>query len=446
MMQQIGITNIEELYSDIPGKYRLKRSLKLPQAMSELEIKRHVESLFKACTSCEDLPSFVGAGCWSHYVPAVVKEIVNRSELLTSYTPYQPEVSQGMLQILFEYQSMICELTDMDVANCSMYDWASSLGEAARMSARKTGRNEIIVPKIIHPERLATLHSYTEPVGIKVTQADYDRTTGQIQLEDLKRKISQDTCGIYVENPSHFGFIEEQVDEIARMAHNSGALFVVGVDPTSLGVLRPPGDYDADIVIGEAQPLGNAMNFGGPLLGIMATREDLSLVRQMPGRIIGLTASQVDGRRGFCMALQTREQHIRRERATSNICSNEALCAVASAVYMALMGKEGMRELGEAIALRANYTLKLLSKVHGVKAPLFRSSHFKEFTVNFDNAHTTVSKVNAKLLKKNIQGGRNLSADFPELGQTELFCVTEMHTAEQIEELASAIADIVGGE
>jgi glycine dehydrogenase subunit 1 len=290
------------------------------------------------------------------------------------------------------------------------------------------------------------LHSYTEPVGIKVTQADYDRTTGQIQLEDLKRRISQDTCGIYVENPSHFGFIEEQVDEIARMAHNSGALFVVGVDPTSLGVLRPPGDYDADIVIGEAQPLGNAMNFGGPLLGIMATREDLSLVRQMPGRIIGLTASQVDGRRGFCMALQTREQHIRRERATSNICSNEALCAVASAVYMALMGKEGMRELGEAIALRANYTLKLLSKVHGVKAPLFRSSHFKEFTVNFDNAHTTVSKVNAKLLKKNIQGGRNLSADFPELGQTELFCVTEMHTAEQIEELASAIADIVGGE
>lgn len=444
-MEEIGITNIDELYSDIPEIYRLRKNLKLPEAMSELEIKRHVESLLDSCTSCEDMPSFVGAGCWHHYVPAVVKEIVNRSELLTSYTPYQPEVSQGILQILFEYQSMMCELTNMDVANCSMYDWASALAEAARMCARKTGRNEIVVPKIIHPERLATLKAYAEPIGIRIIQVDYHKNTGQLQLEHLKRVISSKTCAIYVENPSFLGFVEEEVDEIAHLAHGGGALFIVGVDPSSLGVLRPPGDYDADVVIGEAQPLGNAMNFGGPLLGIMATRDDLQLVRQMPGRIIGLTASQVDGRRGFCMTLQTREQHIRRERATSNICSNEALCAVASAVYMSLMGKEGMRELGEDIALRANYAIRLLSEIHNLTVPLFSSSHFKEFTVNFDDVNKSVKEVNTELLRRNIQGGRDISAELPETGQTGLFCVTEMHTAKQIEGLASAIAEIIGG-
>jgi glycine dehydrogenase subunit 1 len=446
MMQSIGIQDIDELFADIPQKYALKRNLDLPAAMSELELKRHVEKRLKDSKTYNDMSNFLGAGCWPHYVPTVVKEIVQRSELLTSYTPYQPEISQGMLQILFEYQSMICELTGMDVANCSMYDWASSLGEAARMSSRKTGKHEIIVPKIIHPERLATLKSYVQPAGIEVKQVAYDSESGQIDFDDLKTKISNNTAAVYVENPSYLGFIEEQVEEISKKAHKNNALFIVGVDPTSLGVLKPPGEYEADIVIGEAQPLGNAMNFGGPLLGIMATRNDISMIRQMPGRIIGLTTSQTDGKLGFCMTLQTREQHIRREKATSNICSNEALCAVASAVYMSLLGPQGMRDLGEAITLKSNYTLKLLSKIHGLKSPIFgKSSHFKEFTVNFDQVGQEVEEVNQHLLECNIQGGKDISKEFPELGQSALFCVTEMHTAEQIEELAQALGSIAGG-
>ncbi len=397
MMQEIGIKSIEELYADIPEKYRLKKPLNIPEALSEFEVKRHVETLLSKNKTCNDMPVFLGAGCWPHYVPAVVKEIVQRSEFLTAYTPYQPEISQGMLQALFEYQSMICELTSMDVANSSMYDWASALGEAARMAARLTRRREILIPKIIHPERAATLHVYAEPPGIMIEQIAYERESGQISLEDLKNKISDKTAAVYIENPSYLGFIETQVDEIGKEAHSHGALFIVGVDPTSLGILKPPGEYDADIVIGEAQPLGNAMNFGGPLLGIFACRGDMNLIRQMPGRIIGLTTTMDGSGQGFCMALQTREQHIRREKATSNICSNEALCAVASAVYMALLGPQGLRELGETIMYKANYAMRLISEIDGVKAPIFKSAHFKEFTVNFDGAGLSVKEVHKKL-------------------------------------------------
>jgi len=388
---------------------------------------------------------FLGAGCWPHYVPAVVKEIVQRSEFLTAYTPYQPEISQGMLQALFEYQSMICELTSMDVANCSMYDWASALGEAARMAARITGRREILIPKIIHPERAATLHVYAEPPGIMIEQVAYERENGQINLEDLKNKISDKTAAVYIENPSYLGFIETQVDEISEEAHAHGALFILGVDPTSLGILKPPGEYDADIVIGEAQPLGNAMNFGGPLLGIFACRGDMNLIRQMPGRIIGLTTTMDGGGQGFCMALQTREQHIRRERATSNICSNEALCAVASAVYMALLGPQGLRELGETIMYKANYAMRLISEIDGVKAPIFKSAHFKEFTVNFDGAGLSVKEVHKKLLQHKIHGGKDISKEVPELGQTAIYCVTEVHSKEEIERLAEVLKEVLAG-
>jgi glycine dehydrogenase subunit 1 len=391
------------------------------------------------------MPVFLGAGCWPHYVPAVVKEIVQRSEFLTAYTPYQPEISQGMLQALFEYQSMICELTDMDAANCSVYDWASALGEAARMATRITGRKEILVPKIVHPERGATLQVYAEPAGIAIKQLAYDGENGQISLEDLKNKISEKTAAIYIENPSYLGFIEAQVDEISKEAHAHGAIFIVGVDPTSLGILKPPGDYGADVVIGEAQPLGNAMNFGGPLLGIFACRDDMNLIRQMPGRIIGLTTTLDGSRQGFCMALQTREQHIRREKATSNICSNEALCAVASAVYMALLGPQGLRELGETIMHKANYAIHLLSEINGVKAPVFKSAHFKEFTVNFDDTKKSVKEIHKKLLQHGIHGGKDISKEYPELGQTTLYCVTEVHSKSEIERLAEVLAEILAG-
>jgi len=445
-MQETGIKDIEELYADIPEKYRLKKSLDIPEhGLSEFEVAKHVKELLRKNKTAEDMPVFLGAGVWPHYVPAVVKEIVQRGEFLTSYTPYQPEISQGMLQALFEYQSMICELTGMDVSNCSVYDWASALGEAARMASRVTKRSEFLVPKIIHPERLATLKVYAEPAGIAVKQVNYDDETGLLDLDDLKEKISDKTAAVYVENPSYLGFIEAQVDQISAIAHSREALFVVGVNPMSLGVLKPPGEYDADIVIGEAQPLGNSMNFGGPLLGIFACRGDMGLIRQMPGRIIGMTTTIDGAKQGFCMSLQTREQHIRREKATSNICSNEALCAVASAVYMSLLGSEGFRELGETAMLKANYAMRLLSEIEGVKVPVFSSAHFDEFTVNFDNFGLGVKEANKRLLRCGVHGGRDVSAEFPELGQTALYCVTEVHSIEDIKNLAQALATIVRG-
>lgn len=446
MIREIGVKSIDDLYVDIPAKYRLKESLNLPQkAQSEFGVRKHVEALLSKDRQCNDVPVFLGAGCWPHYVPAVVQDVVQRSEFLTSYTPYQPEISQGMLQALFEYQSMICELTSMEVSNCSMYDWASALGEAARMAARIKGRNEVLMPKIIHPERAATLKVYAEPAGIKVKQVAYDPENGQISLEDLRSKISENTAAVYVENPSYLGFIEAQVDEISKEAHSHDALFIAGVDPTSLGMLKPPGEYGADVVIGEAQPLGNAMNFGGPLLGIMACRDDMNLIRQMPGRIIGITTTQDDSRQGFCMALQTREQHIRREKSTSNICTNEALCAVASAAYIALLGPEGLRELGETITCKANYAMRLLSRIDHVKTPIFDSAHFKEFTVNFDHTGLSVKEVTQRLLKHRIHGGKDISKEFPEFGETALYCVTEVHSKEEIELLATALLEIIEG-
>ena len=446
MIREIGIEDLDDLYADIPEKCRLKKPLNLPEkGLSEFNVKKHVENLLSRNSLCNNMSVFLGAGCWPHYIPAVVQEIVQRSEFLTSYTPYQPEVSQGMLQALFEYQSMICELIGMDVSNCSMYDWASALGEAARMAARVKGRNEVLVPKIIHPERAATLKLYAEPAGIKIKQVDYDAETGQVSLEDLRAKISDKTAAVYFENPSYLGFIETHGDDVSREAHSHSALLIVGVDPTSLGILKPPGEYGADIVVGEAQPLGNAMNFGGPLLGIMACRDDMNLMRQMPGRIIGLTTTQDGSSQGFCMTLQTREQHIRREKATSNICSNEALCAVASAVYMALLGPEGMRELGETTMCNASYAMLQLSKTDRIRTPVFKSAHFKEFTVNFDQTNLTVKETNKKLLQHHIQGGKDVSKEFPELGQIALYCVTEIHSKEDIDHLAEALEEILGG-
>jgi len=441
MMREIGIRSIEELYADVPEEFRLKRRLNLPhKPKPEHEIRRQVEVLLSKNKTCRDMPAFLGAGCWPHFVPAVVDAIVQRTEFLTSYTPYQPEVSQGMLQAMFEYQSMICEITAMDVANSSLYDWASGLGEAVRMAVRLKNRNEILVPKIIHPERLATLQTYVEPLGLRIKSIGYDQRTGLLSLNELKHRCSDKTAAVYVENPSYLGFIETQVEEIAETAHRKGALFIVGVDPTSLGVLKPPGEYGADIVVGEGQPLGSHMNYGGPLLGVFACRGEIELIRQMPGRVIGVTTTLDGSKTGFCMALQTREQHIRRERATSNICTNEALCALASATYLALLGPSGLRELGETVMVKARYAMQLLSQIPGVKVPVFESPHFKEFTVNFDRSGRTVRSVHQTLLKRHgVHGGKDISQEFPELGKTALYCVTEVHSEEEIERLAQAL-------
>ena len=439
----IGIENVKALFSDIPEEIRLKKPLRIPRPLSELDVRRKTEEILKKNHSIKELISFLGGGIWPHHVPAVVDEVSSRSEFLTSYTPYQPEISQGILQALFEYQSMICELLDMDVANCSMYDWATSLGEAARMAARVTQRSKFIIPHFISPERLGVLKVYAEPAGIEVIEVNQDLQTGQIDLEDLKEKVSKDTAGVYIENPSYLGFLIDSPEAIAEIVHDAGGLFIVGVDPTSLGVLRPPGNYEADIAIGEGQPLGNYMNGGGPLLGIFACKDEKSLVRQMPGRIVGMTTTRDGKDRAFCLVLQTREQHIRRHKATSNICTNEALCALRAAVYMSLLGRKGFRELGEIILSRTYYAIKMLSEIEDVRVPFFETYHFKEFTVNFDGTSKSLQEISRELLKHGIVGGKPLIREFPELGQTTLLCVTEMHTLQDIERLHRSLKDIL---
>jgi len=440
MMEYLGIKSVDDLYSDIPKDLWFAGELDIPGPLSESEVRKSVigtleKNLSLAC------PPFLGGGVWPHYVPSVVDEIVRRAEFLTSYTPYQPETSQGMLQAQFEYQSMICELVGLEIANASIFDWSSALGEAVRMASRLNRRFEVVVPTIMNPDRLKVLETYVEPVGIKILQADYDPNIGLTDIEDLKEKVGNDTTAVYIENPSYFGYLEENAEEIGEITHDAGALFIVGVDPISLGILRAPGDYGADIVIGEGQPLGNHMNYGGPLLGIFACKGDRRMARQLPGRIMGMTVTIDNKERGFVMALMTREQHIRREKATSSICTNEALCAVAAGVYLSLLGPAGLRDLCELITSRAHYAIRRIAKLPEVRAPVFSSCHFKEFTVNF--GETPAEVVNKSLLSRRIHGGKYLGKEFPQLGETALYCVTEMHTKADIDLLVSAISEVL---
>jgi glycine dehydrogenase subunit 1 len=443
ILKTIGVKNLEDLFSDIPENLRIHHRPSLPEPHSEIEVKRYIEKILSKNITDREFASYLGAGVWSHDVPAAVDSIAGRTEFLTSYTPYQPEISQGMLQALYEYQSLICELLGMDVVDSSMYDWATGLGEAARMANRVTRRTEFLYPHFIHPERLATLRTYSEPAGIKLVEVGNDIETGQVDLEDVKRKICSDTAALYVENPSYLGPLMTGLEELAEVSHDSGALFISGVDPISLGIVKPPGEYGADIAIGEGQHLGSYTSYGGPLLGIFACREDTKLLRQIPGRIIGMTVAR-GGEKGYCMVLQTREQHIRREKATSNICTNEALLAVRAATYLALLGPEGIRLLGEYVIVMANYLTRLLSEIDGVKAPVFKGPHFKEFTLQLTKPGITMSQLSQSLLAKKIIGGKSLTKDFPELGETGLFCLTERHTREDLEALAAVIKGILG--
>lgn len=348
-----------------------------------------------------------------------------------------------MLQALFEYQSLISELYGMEFANSSLYDWGTSLGEAARMACRVTGRSHFLYAHFTKPERREALRTFAEPAGIKLGEVSQDLETGQVDLEDAKKKISQETAGVYVENPSYLGYLETRLDEIAALCHARGALLVVGASPISLGILKPPGEYGADIAVGEGQPLGNHMNYGGPMLGILAAKGE-RLLRNMPGRMIGMTTTKDGSQRAFCLALQTREQHIRREKATSNICSNVALCAVAAAIYLSLMGPSGLEAICKIALSRARHAIKRLSEVKGIRAPLFHAPHFNEFVVNFDGTGRLVADVYEGLLDRGIQGGRPAKDEFPELGESALYCFTEIHTIQEIDRLADAIGEIVG--
>ncbi len=438
MLRDIGFRGIDDLYVNIPEKMRYKGSLQVPGPSTEQEVRRRITETLAKNAPLKCAP-FLGGGVWPHYVPAVVDEVVHRAEFLTSYTPYQPEISQGMLQSIFEYQSLICELVEMAVANASMYDWASALGEAALLSARLNHRDTILVPGLIAPNRLAVLHTYTTPAGLRVEKLGYDPETGQTSIEDLKSRVNDHTAAVYIENPSYLGHVEEGMEAIGEVAHDAKSLFVAGVDPISLGILKAPGAYGADIAVGEGQPLGSHMSYGGPLLGIFACNHDNAIIRQMPGRIIGVTETLSDGRRGYVMTLQTREQHIRREKATSNICSNEALLSVAGAAYLSLLGPNGMRDLAETCTSRAHYAMHKINAVPGVKTPRFNAYNFKEFPVLFEKRKA--EEVNKKLLAKGYQGGKLLGAEFPELGESSLFCVTEAHTKSDIDGLVEALTE-----
>ena len=443
LLEGIGIRSVEEVFADIPKNVPRMKNLSLPKAKSEVEVRREVERILSKNITTKDYLSFLGGGVWNHYVPSVVDALASRGEFLTSYTPYQPEISQGILQSLFEYQSMIAELIEIDVVNSSMYDWASSLGEAARMATRVTHRNEIFVPHFISPNRLITLKSYTDPLGMRIRELSQSLHNGQINLEDIKEKVSSKTAAIYIENPSYLGFIIHHLKDLSEIAHECGSLFIVGVDPISLGILKPPGKYGADIVIGEGQPLGNYMNYGGPLLGLFACRNNPRLIRQLPGRIVGMTTTHDGAERGYCMVLQTREQHIRREKATSNICTNHALCAVRAAIYMALLGREGFRKLGEYLLAITQYAKKRLSMIEGLEIPFLDNCHFKDFTVNFDGVKKRGVKINDQLLKHRIMGGKVLGKDFLELGNTFLYSITEMHTRTDVDALVTSLKNIM---
>jgi glycine dehydrogenase subunit 1 len=440
MMKEVGITHMEDLFEDLPVR---SEPTDLPGPMTEYELRRHIDTLLSK--NQDQLLVFCGAGCWPHYIPAVVDEIINRTEFKTAYLGL-PEPEKGKMQALFEYQSLMAELIGMDIVINSVYDWASAAAEAANMARRLTGRGQILVPANMSPDRLAVMRTYTEWSGAQVETVAFNPKTGTLDFDDLVSKTGSSTAAIYIENPSYLGVIEDQVDDICRIAHSNEALFVVGVDASSLGIMKAPGDYDADVVVGEAQPLGLHMNFGGNFLGIFGCKDDPLYIDQLPG-YVGAMAPTVDGHgRGYLDTLWDRRHFFhQRENATSLIGSSSNLCAIGVAVYMALLGPQGMRELGEAITIKANYAMKRIGEIRGLTVPVLSGSHFKEFTVNFDELAAKVSDVNKALYHDyGIVGGKDISGEYPKLGQTSLYCVTELHTLEDIERLISALSEIAG--
>jgi len=435
MMDFIGISNIDELFVDIPEDVRIEK-LKIPDSIDEHTLRIEAKNILSKNKSFFDMPSFIGAGVYNHYIPAGVYAIGSRSEFYTAYTPYQPEISQGMLQTLFEYQSYIAELTGLDATNASMYDHASALGEAARMAHSINEKKEILIPKNLTWQKKSVLWNYIKGLGMNIIEYNYEENTGKIDLEDLKNKINQNTSAVYAENPNFFGVIDDHILKIRELGK---FIFIAGINPISLGILKPPADYGADIAIGEGQIIGNPMNFGGPLLGIFATK--MEYVRKMPGRIIGMSKDR-NGKRAFVMTLQTREQHIRRARATSNICSNEALCAVFSASYLSFLGRSGLKRLAEINVQRANDVREKIASINGFRNA-HNSLHFNEFVIKLPRSEMDIHRY---LLSKNIHGGYLLNTwnknAFPELGNAMLFNVTEVHTDEHIEKLLSALREV----
>ncbi|NLJ41939.1 MAG: aminomethyl-transferring glycine dehydrogenase subunit GcvPA [Clostridiales bacterium] len=432
MLAEIGYSSIEELFVDIPDRVRLERKLNIKGPMAEMDLMRYMKGLASSNKHGGEYTCFLGAGAYDHYIPSALGHIISRTEFYTSYTPYQPEISQGTLQAIFEYQTMICELTGMDTANASMYDGATAVAEAILMACQATRREKVLVAGSLNPEYKQVSYTYARPQGVSVTELGYK--DGSVDLNTLEQSIDNETAAVVIQTPNFFGVIED-LESIAGIAHQNKALLIVSVDPISLALLKPPGELGADIVVGEGQALGNPLNFGGPYVGFFATTK--KLMRRMPGRIVGETTDNV-GNRGFVLTLQTREQHIRREKATSNICTNQALNALAVTVYLSLMGREGLGEVAEQSLQKAHYLHDKLIDT-GLFTPVFKAPFFKEFALK-----TTISieKLNSRLLEKGIIGGYPLEKAYPDLKGGWLLAVTEKRTRQEMDALVETIGGI----
>ena len=429
MLADIGVERVEDLFQDVPASCRFPE-VNLPAPLSEMEILAELQAMSEENLDTGHFSSFLGAGAYDHYVPRVVDQIISRSEFYTAYTPYQPEISQGTLQSIFEYQSMICALTGMEVANASHYDGATSAAEAVIMAlnVHRGRRKKVIASPTVHPEYRAVVRTYTQGMGLEIVGDDDPTST----LEDLTALLDQDTACLIVQTPNFFGEIED-LEDLAAKVHAVKALLVVVADPISLGLLKPPGDSGADSVVGEGQGLGTGRNYGGPYLGFFACRQ--KHVRKSAGRLVGQTVD-ADGKRGFVLTLSTREQHIRRERATSNICTNQALCALATAVHLAALGPRGLRQLAELCYHKAHYTAGRIDDLDGYRV-VGDKPFVKEFVVR---CPAPVRAVNAYLLEEwGIIGGYDLGRDYPGLEDHMLLCVTEVIARQENDALASAL-------
>ena len=434
MLEAIGLGSAEELFDSIPQDLRLQRPLNTPAALSEIELLDRFEQMGARNAGARRI-SFLGGGAYSHYIPTIVDHILSRSEFFTAYTPYQPEISQGTLQTIFEFQTLVCQLTGMDVANASMYDGSTALAEAVLMAERVTKRSKVVASSAAHPQYLEVVRTYVQHAGIHLELVDFDEKTGQSSHE-LAEAIDDATAALVVQSPNFFGCVED-LAALADAAHAKGALLVVAItEAMSLGLLKSPGALGADIVVAEGQSFGVPLSFGGPYVGLFATREKYA--RQIPGRLVGEAYDKL-GRRGFVLTLATREQHIRREKATSNICTNEGLIALAATVYLETMGRRGIQEVAQHCAKKAAFTAQAISKLKGYSLP-FSGPYFNEFVVR---APGNAVELLARLGKeKGIEGGIALSRLIPDRPNDFLVCVTETNSREQIEALVDGLATV----
>lgn len=441
MLKEIGVKTVEELFAGIPEELRYRETMNIPKALSEYELRRYMDGLLSKNTSTIEYLNFLGAGCWNHFIPAICDEINSRAEFLTGYAgdPYE---DHGRFQALFEYQSLMAELVDMDVVNVPTFDWAQAASTSIRMATRITNRADVLLPKTISPDRLKVIKNYCSPY-INVSLIDYKEDTGQIDLEDLESKLSSNTAAVYFENPSYLGFLETQGQQISKLAKKHGAITIVGVDPSSLGIVEPPSHYGAEIVCGDLQPLGMHMNYGGGQSGFIATHDDIKFVQEYPSRLFGIAPTVVEGEYGFGDVYYDRTSFAQRENGKESVGTQTALWGITAGVYLSLLGPEGMYELGKSIMQKSQYAMQQIGSIPNVVASRFESTSFKEFVVDFSYTGKSVKEINKYLLDNKIFGGKDLSEDFPELQQSALFCVTEIHTKEDIDQLVSVIKQCI---